>query len=780
LLYFCSPKGKSMSKNLVIVESPEKAKTIGKFLGEDYQVLASKGHIRDIEGVGKNSIGIDFDNHYQPNYVVSSDKQHLLNALHTEAQKADTVWLATDEDREGEAIAWHLQQVLNLKDDKTKRIVFHEITKPAIDEAIHNPRQVNYHLVNAQQARRVLDRIVGFELSPILWRKIITGLSAGRVQSVAVRLIVEREREIEDFKEQSHYRILADFAGKNEQGKKITLRTELNHRFATKDQAIDFLDLCQKAAFEAGQIQTKPARRSPAAPFTTSSLQQEAARKLKFTVSKTMRLAQALYEAGHITYMRTDSVTLSSLAINAAKQEIMDLYGERYHKARQYKTSTKGAQEAHEAIRPTYLNQHMAGKTNDEKKLYELIWKRTIASQMADAETETTRVEVVSEGLPYVFAATGEVVLFDGFTKVYIQSTDDENQENQSVLPKLEKGQTLTCHEFVGQQTFTKPPFRYNEASLVDKMEKLGIGRPSTYATIIETIQTRNYVAKRNIAGQARQVNVISIKDGVFTDQKKEEVYGQDTSKLVPTDLGRMTNDFLVAQFPEILSYDFTAKEEENFDQIALGKADWVETVDAFYKQFHPCITAVPKGKIDGRLIGNEPKTGAPVVAKINRIGPCIQIGDADSGKPRFASLPEEMSIYTITLKEALALFSQVKKQPLFLLDGEEVHFGQGKFGAYIKYKGKFYSAPKGLTAEQVTPEKVREVIRQDKQQNQPLRTIDDIQVLKGRYGCYLKDGNGNNYPLPKNMEIDTLTLEMCQQIMTNYKAPHKYARKHS
>jgi len=779
LLYFCSPKGKSMSKNLVIVESPAKAKTIEKFLGEDYHVLSSQGHVRDIEGVGKNSIGIDFDNHYQPNYVVSSDKQHLLSTLRSEAQKADMVWLASDEDREGEAIAWHLQEVLNLDKDKTQRIVFHEITKPAIEEAIKHPRQVDYNLVNAQQARRVLDRIVGFELSPVLWRKIITGLSAGRVQSVAVRLIVEREREIQEFQEQSLYRILADFTGKDEQGKKITLHTELGHRFVNKDQTIDFLDLCQQAEFQVGQIQTKPARRTPAAPFTTSSLQQEAARKLKFTVSKTMRLAQSLYEAGYITYMRTDSVHLSTLAIGAAKKEIVELYGEKYHQSRQYKTSTKGAQEAHEAIRPTYLNQHVAGKTADEKKLYELIWKRTIASQMADAETETTRVEVESANLPYTFAAVGEVVLFDGFTRVYIQSTDDENQEKISMLPKLETGQTLSCHKFVGQQTFTKPPMRYNEASLVDKMEKLGIGRPSTYATIIETIQTRNYVVKSNIPGKVHQENVITMNDGKFSDEKKDELYGQDSNKLIPTDLGFMTNDFLVEQFPDILSYDFTAKEEENFDEIALGKVDWVKTVDTFYKKFHPSIANVPKGKVEGRQLGKEPKTGAPVTAKISKIGPCIQIGEADMGKPRFASIPEGKSIFTITLKEALALFDVVRNKSLFLLDGDEVMFGMGKFGPYIKYRDKFYSVDKNTTADQMTVEKVREILNAEKQANQALRTIGDIQVLKGRYGLYIKNDKGN-FPLPKNTNIDELTLEACQTIIANYKAPQKYARKHS
>jgi len=768
-----------MSKNLVIVESPAKAKTIEKFLGEDYHVLSSQGHVRDIEGVGKNSIGIDFENNYAPHYVVSSDKQHLLNTLRSEAQKADTVWLASDEDREGEAIAWHLQEVLELNPKKTQRIVFHEITKSAIQEAIQNPRQVDLNLVSAQQARRVLDRIVGFELSPVLWRKIITGLSAGRVQSVAVRLIVEREREIEEFKEQVQYRVLADFIGKNEEGKKLTLRTELNHRFSTKDEAIDFLDLCQNAEFQVGQIQTKPARRSPAAPFTTSSLQQEAARKLKFTVTKTMRLAQSLYEAGLITYMRTDSVHLSTLAIGAAKQEIIKDFGEKYHQSRQYKTATKGAQEAHEAIRPTYLSERVAGRTAEEKKLYELIWKRTIASQMADAETETTRIEVEAANLSYNFVATGEVVLFDGFTKVYIQSTDDESQEGNCVLPKVVLNQPLTCRDFIGQQTFTKPPFRYNEASLVDKMEKLGIGRPSTYATIIETIQSRNYVVKSNIPGQKRSINVIRMKDGQFSDERHEENYGQDSNKLVPTDLGRMTNDFLVEQFPDILSYDFTAKEEENFDKIAAGKANWVKTVDTFYKKFHPSIAGVKPGKIDGRLLGEEPKTGAPVIAKISKIGPCVQIGDADQGKPRFASIPEGKSIYTITMKEALALFDNVKNKVLFLLDGEEVVYGQGKFGPYIKYRGNFVSVPAEVSLEQLTPDRVREILRDNQQQNLPLRTIGDIQVLKGRYGLYLKNAKGN-FPLPKNTNIEELTEESCQQVISNYKAPQKYARKHS
>ena len=587
-----------MSKNLVIVESPAKAKTIEKFLGSDYHVMSSQGHICDIEGFGKNSTGIDFDNNYAPHYVIDPQKRHLLASLRQEAAKADTVWLASDEDREGEAIAWHLQQALELDESSTKRIVFHEITKTAIQEAIKNPRGIDYNLVNAQQARRVLDRIVGFELSPVLWRKITTGLSAGRVQSVAVRLIVEREREIEDFRETAQYRVSADFTGKDTD---VVLRTELNHRFANKQEALDFLEQCRNAEFSIRNITHKPARRTPAPSFTTSSLQQEAARKLKFPVSKTMRLAQALYEAGRITYMRTDSVNLSTLAVATAKDEIIAQYGDKYHHARRYRTSSKGAQEAHEAIRPTYMSVHSAGANADEKRLYELIWKRTLACQMADAETENTRIEIAADNLQYVFVASGEVVLFDGFMRVYIQSSDDETEQTGYVLPQMDEGAVLARQQVEAQETFTRAPFRYTEASLVKKMEELGIGRPSTYATIIETIQNRNYVERGNVQGKKREYNVITLKNGHLTDRTKSEVYGHDTQKLLPTDLGRITNDFLVEQFPDILSYDFTAKEEENFDDIAAGKADWVKTVDEFYKTFHPSIKSVPAGKMAGR-----------------------------------------------------------------------------------------------------------------------------------------------------------------------------------
>ena len=754
-----------MSKNLVIVESPDKAKTIGKFLGSDYHVLSSKGHVRDIEGQGKNSIGIDFEHHYEPHYVIDSSKEALLATLRKEADKADCVWLASDEDREGEAIAWHLQEVLELKPERTKRIVFHEITKQAILDAIANPRQIDYNLVNAQQARRVLDRIVGFELSPILWRKVTTGLSAGRVQSVAVRLIVEREREIESFQEQASYRVTAVFTGLNEEGKEVSLHTELNHRFQDKSEAMAYLKDCQKETFIVSAITTKPQHRSPAPPFTTSSLQQEAARKLKFPVSRTMRLAQALYEAGRITYMRTDSVNLSSLAIGTAKNVIISEYGEKYHKARQFRTSAKGAQEAHEAIRPTDLRVEVAGQNGDEKRLYELIRKRTLASQMADAETETTRIEVTTRSLPFTFVATGETILFDGFMRAYVQSTDDETETSEAILPRMKEGEKLAADEYVAQQTFTKAPFRYTEASLVKKMEELGIGRPSTYASIIETIQSRKYVERGNVPGKKREYNVMTMTGGRLTDKMKSEMYGQDSQKLLPTDLGRITNDFLVANFPEIMSYDFTAKEEENFDTIAEGKAQWVDTVDAFYKTFHPLIKKIPSGKVDGRLLGQDPETGEPVIAKISKIGPCIQIGDAEDGKPRFASLKKGQSVFSITLEEALALFEELKPKVVAVIDGVEVTSGQGKYGPYIKYKDEFVSIPKGKDAASLTENDIRALIAAKDDSRKPLREFGDIRVMQGRYGLYLKTPDGN-YRLPKNTKPEELTEEACRKII--------------
>lgn len=773
-----------MSKNLVIVESPAKAKTIEKFLGDDYHVLSSQGHIRDIEPLGKNSMGIDFEHGYAPNYVVDPKKHHLVDTLKAEVKKAETVWLASDEDREGEAIAWHLKEVLGLDKKDTKRIVFHEITKSAIQRAIEQPRDIDYNLVNAQQARRVLDRIVGYELSPVLWKKVTTGLSAGRVQSVAVRLIVEREREIAQFKSTAQYRVTAEFL--LEQGTKSQehigsdaevagtsplLRAELNHRFATPEEARAFLEACTGAEFCVRDVQKKSGKRTPAPPFTTSTLQQEAARKLKFPVSKTMRLAQSLYEAGHITYMRTDSVNLSSLALATSKQEVLAEYGEAYQKTRQYHTSSKGAQEAHEAIRPSYMDKRKAGTTADEQRLYELIWKRTIASQMADAEIETTRVEVgvlspVKSEPEWVFVATGEVVTFDGFMRAYVQSNDD-TEEPTATLPRVNAGQHLLAQEITAQQTFSKPPYRYTEATLVKKMEELGIGRPSTYATIIETIQSRKYVEKGNVTGQKRDLTILTLWNGKISETTKQEMAGADNQKLLPTDLGCITNDFLVKQFPEILSYDFTANEEANFDRIAEGEADWVKTVDTFYKAFHPMLSSVPSGKIAGRELGIDPETGEPVVAKISKMGPCIQIGSADSENLRFASLKKGQSIFTITLDEALDLFHTALPYTLGELEGEEVVVGEGKYGPYIRHKGAFISIPKGTDPLTITLDEAQALIEKKAQAQEPIHVFGEIEVLNGRFGPYIK-ANGNNYKIPKGQDAQALTEEDCREIIAN------------
>ncbi len=757
-----------MSKNLVIVESPAKAKTIEKFLGKDFQVLSSQGHIRDIEGVGKNSIGIDFENGYQPHYVIDARKLRLIDTLRAESQKAETVWLASDEDREGEAIAWHLKEVLGLNKENTRRIVFHEITKTAIQEAIKNPRDINYNLVNAQQARRVLDRIVGFELSPVLWKKLIPGLSAGRVQSVAVRLIVEREREIEAFKSTASYRILADFIGKNTNDEEVVLRTELNHKFIDENEAWAFLEGCKDDIFTIQNITKKPIKRSPAPPFTTSSLQQEAARKLRFSVSKTMRLAQSLYESGHITYMRTDSVNLSSLAIATSKEEVTSAYGAEYHQARQFSTTAKGAQEAHEAIRPTYMSKHSAGASADEKKLYELIWKRTLASQMADAKLETTRIEVAAGKSEYLFVAMGEVILFDGFMKVYIQGNDDENEENTAKLPHFTVGTQLKYSVVTAQESFTKAPYRYTEASLVKKMEELGIGRPSTYASIIETIQQRDYVERGGKAGYKRPVHSVVLKADKIKEQTKQELVGADSGKLIPTDLGYTTNDFLVANFPSILSYDFTADAELSFDKIADGKELWNKVVDDFYKTFHPLIREVPSGKIEGRELGKDPATGKPIIAKIGKKGPCIQIGLAtDAEKPRFASLAKDQSIYTITLEEALSLFDTPYPYTIGDFEGHDIIVNEGMYGPYIKLDKLFVSIPKDIDPQNVTYEQAVTLITQKRQAAKPIYEWGDIQVLNGRFGAYIKC-QGENYKLPKNIKQEDITEQLCKDIIAS------------
>ena len=752
-----------MGKNLVIVESPHKADTIGKFLGKDYEVLSSQGHVRDIEPMGKNSLGIDFEHGYEPHYAVDAKKAHLIEQLQREAKKADTVWLASDEDREGEAIAWHLKEVLGLQNKDTKRIVFHEITKPAILEAIEHPRDIDYNLVNAQQARRVLDRIVGFELSPILWKKVTTGLSAGRVQSVAVRLIVEKEREIESFRASSAYRVFADFIGVNP-GDASVLKCELNHRFSHKKDAIEFLESLNSAQFIVRDVQRKPVTHMPPAPFTTSSMQQEAARKLKFTVSKTMRLAQSLYEHGLITYMRTDSVNLSTLALATSKEVITQQFGKEYVHTRQFRTKTKGAQEAHEAIRPTYMSTLSAGATRDEQRLYELIWKRTIASQMAEAETEKTTIEVSVHGSKYAFVATGEVVLFDGFTRVYVQSTDDEEEERR-ILPAMAQRERLKLVNAEAVQTYAKPPFRYNDATLVKRMEELGIGRPSTYATIIETIQKVKYVEKGSVAGVKRDIAMLTLKNGMVMEKQKSELYGAETQRFMPTDLGYITNDFLVEHFPSILSYDFTAHEEEQFDKIAVGRANWVQTVDTFYKTFQPLLSSIPSGKVEGRLLGNDPETGLPVIAKISKIGPCVQLGDSTKEKPKFASLKKGQSIYTITLSEALELFQNALPYSLGEYEGKEMTVGEGKYGPYVRYDKLYISIPRGKDPMSLKPEEAIALIEEKRQSALPVHVWGDIQVLCSKYGPYIHTPEGN-YRLPKSTDAAALTEDEVKQVI--------------
>ncbi len=758
-----------MSKNLVIVESPAKAKTIEKFLGSDFHVLSSQGHIRDIEGAGKHNIGIDFANGYTPHYVLESSKLHLIDTLRKETAKAETVWLASDEDREGEAIAWHLKEVLGLKPDHTHRIAFHEITESAIKEAIAHPRDIDYNLVNAQQARRVLDRIVGFELSPVLWKKVSAGLSAGRVQSVAVRLVVEREREIEQFTPTAQYKVIADFAGKDQKGIKVTLHTELNHRFATEEEARLFLKECVSSDFTIRSIQKRPVRRSPAPPFTTSLLQQEAARKLHFSVSKTMRLAQSLYEAGRITYMRTDSVNLSTLALNTAKNQILETYGETYYKARRYHTTSKGAQEAHEAIRPTYIQNVKAGNNEDERKLYDLIRKRTLASQMADAELEQTRIEIGADTSPYLFVASGEVMLFDGFTRVYVQSTDDDDQQKSAgLMPAMIEGAMMTFDKCIARESFTAAPVRYNEATLVKKMEELEIGRPSTYATIIETIQARDYVQHGNVPGYKRTYKTLTLgKNGTISEKNQQENVGAESQRLLPTDLGRITNDFLVEQFPAILSYDFTAKEEQNFDRIADGKINWVKVVDAFYKTFHPLISEVPSGKIAGRSLGVDPKTGEEVIARITKNGPCIQIGNTEGDKPRFASLQKGQSIFTITLEEALRLFDKALPITLGEYEGKEVVVADGKFGPYVRIGKTFASLPKNADPFSLTMEDAVALVEKKQNASLPIHDWGEIKVLHGRFGAYIKQGE-KNYRIPKSADVEHMTLEDAQTIINS------------
>ena len=766
-----------MAKNLVIVESPAKAKTIEKFLGKDFEVLSSYGHIRDLK---KKDFSVDIEHNYKPIYEIPADKKKLVETLKQEADKADMVWLASDEDREGEAIAWHLFEVLKLKPEKTKRIVFHEITKDAILHAIENPRDIDLNRVDAQQARRVLDRIVGFELSPVLWKKVKPALSAGRVQSVAVRLIVEREREISAFKPEAAYRVIGEFLLPGGE----LLKAELSQRLKTEDEANALLRACKTARFSIGDVTVKPAKKSPAAPFTTSTLQQEAARKLGFSVAQTMMVAQRLYEAGHITYMRTDSVNLSSLAINTTKDEIVKTLGERYLHIRNYHTHTKGAQEAHEAIRPTYISHHEINASSQEKRLYELIWKRTIASQMSDAELEKTTATIAVSGRKEHFVAVGEVLKFDGFLKVYMESTDDEGdaEGNDKMLPALAKGDVLTLSSVTATERFSQAPARYTEASLVRKLEELGIGRPSTYAPTISTIQQREYVEKGDRKGTERKYRMLTLHDGKIESGEKTELTGADKGKLLPTDIGVVVNDFLTEYFPDILNYNFTANVEQQFDDIAEGKTVWNDEIDHFYKLFHPVVESALalrlEHKVGERVLGTDPKSGRPVSVKIGRFGPLVQIGTPeDTEKPLFASLLKGQSMSTITLEEALKLFDLPRTLGDF--EGKTVVVGIGRFGPYIRHDGKYVSLPKEFTPQGVSLEDAIMLIQQKREQESQ-RLIkkfdedDELELLNGRFGPYIAYKK-KNYKLPKGSEPASLTFADCMKIVEDAdKAPAK------
>ena len=766
-----------MAKNLVIVESPAKAKTIEKFLGKDFEVLSSYGHIRDLK---KKDFSVDIEHNYKPIYEIPADKKKLVETLKQEADKADMVWLASDEDREGEAIAWHLFEVLKLKPEKTKRIVFHEITKDAILHAIENPRDIDLNRVDAQQARRVLDRIVGFELSPVLWKKVKPALSAGRVQSVAVRLIVEREREISAFKPEAAYRVIGGFLLPGGE----LLKAELSQRLKTEDEAKALLEACKTAQFSIGDVTVKPAKKSPAAPFTTSTLQQEAARKLGFSVAQTMMVAQRLYEAGHITYMRTDSVNLSSLAINTTKDEIVKTLGERYLHIRNYHTHTKGAQEAHEAIRPTYISHHEINASSQEKRLYELIWKRTIASQMSDAELEKTTATIAVSGRKEHFVAVGEVLKFDGFLKVYMESTDDESdaEGNDKMLPALAKGDVLTLSSVTATERFSQAPARYTEASLVRKLEELGIGRPSTYAPTISTIQQREYVEKGDRKGTERKYRMLTLHDGKIESGEKTELTGADKGKLLPTDIGVVVNDFLTEYFPDILNYNFTANVEQQFDDIAAGKTVWNDEIDHFYKLFHPVVESALalrlEHKVGERVLGTDPKSGRPVSVKIGRFGPLVQIGTPeDTEKPLFASLLKGQSMSTITLEEALKLFDLPRTLGDF--EGKTVVVGIGRFGPYIRHDGKYVSLPKEFTPQGVSLEDAIILIQQKREQESQ-RLIkkfdedDELELLNGRFGPYIAYKK-KNYKLPKGSEPASLTFADCMKIVEDAdKAPAK------
>ena len=773
-----------MQENLVIVESPAKAKKIEEFLGKDYKVMSSYGHIRDLK---KKELSIN-EQTMEPDYEIPDEKKKLVTELKATAKKAKKIWLASDEDREGEAISWHLCEVLGLDEEKTSRIVFHEITKPAILDAIQHPRHLDMNLVNAQQARRVLDRLVGFKLSPVLWRKVKPALSAGRVQSVAVRLIVEREREIQKFKSESYYRVSAIFALINENGNATEVKAELDKRFKTHEEVEAFLEKCKDAKFTVEAVNKKPLKRTPAPPFTTSTLQQEAARKLGFTVSQTMMIAQKLYESGRITYMRTDSVNLSTLCTNASKDEIIKVYGSEYSQPRAYHTHSKGAQEAHEAIRPTYMNETSIDGTSQEKRLYELIWKRTIASQMADAQIEKTTINIHIDNAEEKFVANGEVITFDGFIKVYRESTDDEDgtEDATHILPAMKEGDELQRREITATEKFSAAPLRYTEASLVKKLEDLGIGRPSTYAPTISTIQQREYVQKGDKKGVERSYTIDSLKGIKVTQKVKKEIAGNEKGKLLPTDIGIVVNDFLMENFPGIMDYNFTANVEQKFDDIAEGKTEWNKWMKTFDKDFEPEVSKVMNArsqhKAGERELGTDPKTGKPVFVKIGRFGPVAQIGSAeDKDKPLFAQLPSNLSIETITLEEALELFKLPRELGEF--EGTKVNVGTGRFGPYVQHNRKYVSIPKGEDPMTITLDRAIELIQEKREteQKRHLKSFaedEKLELLNGKYGPYIAY-DGKNYRLPKNkMEnVEALTYEECMTIIKEAPEP-KTARR--
>lgn len=775
-----------MQDNLVIVESPAKAKTIEKFLGKDFKVMSSYGHIRDLK---KKELSIDEDT-LEPTYEIPDEKQKLVNELKKNAKEAKKIWLASDEDREGEAISWHLCEVLGLDEAKTSRIVFHEITKPAILKAIETPRHLDMNLVNAQQARRVLDRLVGFKLSPVLWRKVKPALSAGRVQSVAVRLIVEREREIQSFKTEPYYRVTAIFALIAEDGSATEVKAELDRRFKTHEEVETFLEKCKSATYTVDSVAKKPLKRTSAPPFTTSTLQQEAARKLGFTVSQTMMVAQRLYENGRITYMRTDSVNLSGLCINASKEEVIKLWGEEYSKPRNYHTHSKGAQEAHEAIRPTYMNEVQIEGTAQEKKLYELIWKRTAASQMADAQIEKTTVNIDISNTEEKFVASGEVVVFDGFLKVYRESTDDDDngtEDSLHTLPAMRKGDELQRREVTATERFSQGPNRYTEASLVHKLEELGIGRPSTYAPTISTIQQREYVQKGDKKGEERTYTIDTLKGIKVTQKTKKEMAGSEKGKLLPTDIGIVVNDFLMENFPEIMDYNFTANVEQKFDDVAEGKTEWTKMMKQFDKSFEPTVEKVMNArsehKAGERELGTDPASGKPVFVKIGRFGPVVQIGSADDKeKPRFSQLPADKSIETITLEEALELFKLPRTLGKF--EGLTVTVGAGRFGPYVLHNKKYVSLPKEEDPMTISLETAIELIikKREQEKERHIKTFAEdakLEVLNGRYGPYIAyDGKNYRMPKDKHEHAAELTFEECMDIVNNAPEPKPARRK--